>query len=491
MSGITGVLSSQKQDNLPEILEKIAHRGTSSHDIWTGPNASLGATALTALQETPGPITTPDNEKAIVMDGRLADHGSLQDLLKFHKMIGGSDTEVIIHAYEERGTRIFGRLEGEFAIAIVDGDRCILARDRLGIKPLYYGFCANAFYFASEIKGLVGIVDQVHEFPPGHFLISDQGLYPYDPYFPKSVKMDGALDSAEQLAGHLNRAVERSIPADAEVGVWLSGGVDSSVIAALARPFVDRLYAFSAGIEGAPDLQYARQVAQHIGAEYHERIYTIDEMQAVLEKVIYHLESFDAPLVHSTVSNYLVSQLASDYVPFVLSGEGGDELFAGYAYQKDYRSEIELTLSVQAAIAALHNTALQRVDRSATAFGTGVAVPFLALDVVRYALAIPARWKIRGQQKMEKWPLRQGLADTLPEDVIWRGKSKFWEGSGSGETLTNFAETAISDDEFNAGRYLGDGDQLCSKEELMYYRIFKQHFGDHIPLQEIGRTQHI
>jgi asparagine synthase (glutamine-hydrolysing) len=228
------------------------------------------------------------------MDGRLTDQDSLRELLKFHKLIDGSDTEVVLHAYEERGTRIFGRLEGEFALAIVDGDRFVLARDRLGVKPLYYGFKAEALYFASEIKGLTSIVDQVHEFPPGHFLISDQGLYPYDPYFPKPVRMDGALDSAEQLAGHLNWAVEKSIPNDAEVGVWLSGGVDSSVIAALARPFVNRLYAFSAGIEGAPDLHYARQVAQHIGAEYHEHIYTIDEMQAVLEKVIYHLESFDA-----------------------------------------------------------------------------------------------------------------------------------------------------------------------------------------------------
>jgi asparagine synthase (glutamine-hydrolysing) len=491
MSGIAGVLSPNQHDTLPEILNKIRHRGKSSPSIWIGPNACLGTTALTAIQEKPGPVSTHENERAIVMDGSIVNQDDLQDLLKFHEVIDGSDTEVILHAYEERGTRIFGRLEGEFALAIVDGDRFVLARDRLGIKPLYYGFNANTLFCSSEIKGLVGVVDKIHEFPPGHFLISDQGLYPYDPYFPKPVKMDGALDSAEQLAAHLIRAVERSIPAGAEVGVWLSGGVDSSVIAALARPFVNRLYALSAGIEGAPDLHYARQVAQHIGAKYHERIYTINEMQAVLNKVIYHLESFDAPLVHSTVSNYLVSELASDYVPFVLSGEGGDELFAGYAYQKDYQSEIELTLSVQAAIAALHNTALQRVDRSAAAFNTGVAVPFLMPDVVRYALAIPARWKIRGHQEMEKWPLRQGLVDTLPGEVIWRDKSKFWEGSGSGETLTNFAETAISDDEFIAERDLVDGNQLHSKEELMYYRIFKQHFGDHIPLQEMGRTQYV
>ncbi|MBU1662624.1 MAG: asparagine synthetase B [Chloroflexi bacterium] len=491
MSGIAGTLSRENHEIVTKMLRKTRHRGTSKPKVWEGSNAALGAIGLTAIHEKPGPITTPNGESAIVMDGRITNRTSLQGFLEFHTMVEGSDTEVILHAFEERGTRIFGRLEGEFALAIVDGERFLLVRDRLGIRPLYYGFQAGALCFASEIKALAGVVEEIREFPPGHFLISDQGLYPYQPYFPKPIQLDGALESAEQLSDHLRTAVQKAIPEGAEVGVWLSGGVDSSVIAALARPFVDRLYTFSAGIEGAPDLEYARQVAQHIGAEHYEHIYTLDEMRSVLDKTIYHLESFDAPLVHSAVSNYLVSKLASDHVPFVLSGEGGDELFAGYAYQKMYQSEVELTLSVQETIAALHNTALQRVDRSASAHSTGVGMPFLNPDVVRYALAIPARWKIRGPQEMEKWPLRQGLADTLPDEVIWRDKSKFWEGSGSGETLTNFAETAVSDEEFNAERGLGDGDQLRSKEELMYYRIFKQHFGESVPLTEIGRTAHI
>jgi asparagine synthase (glutamine-hydrolysing) len=148
-------------------------------------------------------------------------------------------------------------------------------------------------------------------------------------------------------------------------------------------------------------------------------------------------------------------------------------------------------LSIQDAICALHNTALQRVDRSAAAHNTGVAVPFLDPNVVRYALAIPARWKIRGPQEMEKWPLRQSLSHALPGEVIWRGKSKFWEGSGSGETLSVFAEGVISDEEFAAARDLGIDGQINSKEELLYYRIFKERFGDSIPLSEVGRTKYI
>ena len=179
------------------------------------------------------------------------------------------------------------------------------------------------------------------------------------------------------------------------------------MVAALARPFVARLFTFSAGMDGAEDLKYARQVADHIGARHFERIYTAKEMRAALDAVIYHLESFDAPLVNSAVANYLVSKLASEHVHFVLSGEGGDELFAGYAYQKSYNSEVELTLSVQQAIGALHNTALQRVDRSASAHGCAVASPFLDPDVVRlrrYTGALEDPWTAgNGQMAAAAW----------------------------------------------------------------------------------------
>lgn len=490
MGGIAGVLSPDRQDLIYHMLDKIKHRGTGAANVWNGPYAALGSTGLASLNEEPGPVLTPSGMRAGVCDGRLYNRDRLLGELEFHTLENNSDAEVALHFYEERGTRAIGRLEGEFALAFVEGERLLLARDRLGIRPLYYGFSEGALCFASEIKALVGIVDQVHEFPPGNFLSTDWGLFPYQPYFPKATQLDGALESAEQLVGYLRRAVRDMIPPGIEVGVWLSGGVDSSVVAVLARPMVERLHAFSAGMAGAPDLVYARQVAEHIGARYYERIYELDDMLAVLEKVIYHLESFDAPLVRSAISNYLVAELAGQHVPFVLSGEGGDELFAGYAYQKDCNSEAELTLSVQEAIAALHNTALQRVDRSAAAHHTRAGMPFLHPEVVRYALSIPAHWKIRGRQSMEKWPLRRGLAGELPEEIIWRGKVKFWQGVGSAELLAEYAGQEISDQEFARECDQGDGLQLRSKEELLYYRIFKNHFGSSLSLAEIGRTQY-
>lgn len=491
MSGFAGIRSSKRQDLVHLMLQKISYRGSSKPLIWSGTEASFGITGFQNVDETIKPLMTPSGERVIVWDGHLINAPELQEQLSLHNLSGVTDAEIVLHFYEELGSRTFGNLEGEFAFAIMDGNRLLMARDRLGIRPLYYGFYDGALIFASEIKALSDFAVSVHEFPPGCFFVSDQGIFPYRPYQPESIRLNGAMESADRLGDLLVQATDACIPEGVSIGVWLSGGVDSSVIAALADRECDELYTFSAGVKDAPDLDYAEQVAEHIGSHHFTRNFNQEEALKVLDKVIYHLESFDAPLVRSAIGNYLVAELASEHVPFVLSGEGGDELFAGYAYQKGCASEIELTLSVQNAIAALHNTALQRVDRSAAAHGTRVGLPFLDPRVVRFALAIPSRWKIRGPQDVEKWPLRKAFADELPSEVIWRGKSKFWEGSGVTDLIASHAESEISDTSFANERQLGDGSILCSKEELLYFRIFSQHFGEKVPIEEIGRTKHI
>ena len=251
---------------------------------------------------------------------------------------------------------------------------------------------------------------------------------------------------------------------------------------------VKRLYTFAGGFEGSTDLKYARVVADYLRTEHHEIVVEFKDLFSVLPEVIYHLESFDALLVRSTLVNYIVAQRASEYVDAVLSGEGGDELFAGYHYLKNLEQD-DLADELIDITQRLHNTALQRVDRSASAHGTVAFVCFLDPEVVDYALRIPARYKLH--DNIEKWILRVALDGELPEKVLKRGKAKFWKGSGVEELMADYAEHSISDGDFSVERHLANGWTLRSKEELLYYRIFKENFGDLEDYSWMGRTKKV
>lgn len=488
MSRIAGIMMPEGKNLVIQMLEKMKHPHFELTSIWEGARVTFGALKLNQVKERPGPLSVSKKGTNIIMDGRIVHSERLIPAKTGRK----PHLERIIDTYNQLGIKTFEFLEGEFALAIAEKNRLILARDHLGIRPLYYGFHNGHLCFASEIKALVDVVEEIKEFPPGHFFLSDLGLFPFKPFIPEGIEIEYPQDKAKGLYDYLSQAVERAIPSSIkEIGVWLSGGIDSSAMAALAKNNLEHVHTFSAGVEGAPDLEYSRLVARYIGAKHHERLYSLEEMLKVLDKVIYHLESFDAPLIRSAIGNYLVAEVAAEHVPFVLSGEGGDELFAGYDYQKNCKGEVELTLCIQEAIAALHNTALQRVDRSACAHGHGVATPFLDPDLVRYALAIPARLKIREENGLEKWPLRQAMAGHLPDEVVNRKKEKFWQGAGVWDILADYAEQKITNEEFAREMEINPNFHLRSKEELLYFQIFKSFFGDKVPLEEIGRTQHI
>lgn len=489
MSRIAGVDRPLRQADVAGALSVLRRPGASRPRFWSGTHATLGALDLSRLNQSAGPAVAPDAAAAAVLDGRLANAADLAALLPD----GRSPTThaaLALDLLSRQGLQALHRLEGAFALAFADRRGLVLARDRLGIRPLYYGFQNGALYFASEIKALVERVSRVHEFPPGHALLPGRGFVPLAALAPAALELADPLESARHVRQALDQAVARALDGDG-VGVWLSGGVDSSAVAASARERVERLLTFSAGTEGSPDLAFARQVARHLGARHHERVYGLEDVLAVLEQVIYQLESFDAPLVRSAVANHLVAGLAAEHTAQVLSGEGGDELFAGYAYQRQCDPGLELTLSVQDAVGQLHDTALQRVDRAAAAHATRAEVPLLDPQVVRLAMAIPSDWKINGQTPMEKWPLRKAYENHLPETVVWRAKAKFWEGAGAATLLSDHAEDAVDDSTFAAERVLGEAPALRSKEELLYYRIFRQVFGNRIPLDEVGRTAHI
>jgi len=376
-----------------------------------------------------------------------------------------------------------------FALAAESSDGLFLARDQLGVKPLYYGETDGSMAFASEVKALLTVTEDVHEFPPGTWYTPEEGFNKYGKVKTGKLPYKDVDQIASELRLKLEKAIIRRAASD-EMGTWLSGGVDSSAIAALARPHVRKLHSFVSGIEGAPDVDYGGQMATFLDTEHHVLIVTLDDLLAALPEVIYHLESFDALLVRSSITNYLTSKMVADYVGVVYSGEGGDELFAGYDYIKELPTE-EIPAECEDIVMRLHNTALQRVDRSAQAHGVIPFVPFTDMDVVEYALSIPPEYKVyRGNgNPIEKWILRKAVEDTVPDSVLWRPKAKFWQGAGVEELLAEYAESNISDSDFKRERKISNGWKLNSKEELMYYRIFKDHFGDLKQLDWMGRTK--
>ncbi len=365
-----------------------------------------------------------------------------------------------------------------------------LARGPLGVRPLYYGRSkSGTLAFASEVKALLAFTEDVNEFPPGTWYTPRDGFHRYVEVESGRLPYADPDQIALELRRRLDEAVARCL-VTSETGVWLSGGVDSSVLAALARRRVNRLHSFVGGVRGAPDLAYGEQVAAFLGTTHHSLVVACQDLVTALPEVIYHLESFDALLVRSSVVNYLTARLASDHVGAVLSGEGGDELFAGYDYIKRIPPS-EIPGELEDIVLRLHNTALQRVDRCAHAHGVIPFVPFADLDVVRYALSIPPEYKVRYRHgiAVEKWILRRAFQGLLPDTVLWRPKAKFWQGAGVTTLLAEHAETSVTDADFRRERVLPNGWRLHSKEELLYYRIFREHFGRIPNLDWMGRTK--
>jgi asparagine synthase (glutamine-hydrolysing) len=458
VAGIAGIDSDGKQEQVGQMLGRITHRGEAGSKIVETHGATLGAVWPEA-QVVPTP---PTLQQQAVWDGGRPPL---------------PDPEVL------------GQEREPFAVAVATPDGLFLARDPLGVGPLYYGRTGDgALCFASEVKALLEVTQDVREFPPGTWYDDRGGFKVFSEVEQRPVLSRDVGEIASGLRVRLEQAVCRRVDGGV-IGCWLSGGLDSSALAALARPHVSKLHTFAAGLSGAPDLGFARQVADFLDTEHHQVVVTLDELLGVLPEVIYHLESFDALLLRSSVTNYLAGKLAANYVGAVFSGEGGDELFAGYAYLQELRPD-QLPAELVDITRRLHNTALQRVDRSAGAHSLVAHVPFLDSDVVEYAMRIPSQLKLqRDGEATEKWILRQSLVDTLPDEVLWRRKAKFWQGAGVGDLLAQYAEEQIADDEFSRERYLPNGWVLDTKEELMYYRIFRSHFGELSNLSWMGRTK--
>lgn len=492
IAGIVGSYTNEDKNKFQRMLDVMEYRGPDESSVKDTPICLLGHKRLSIISPNNGiqPISNEDATAWIVCNGEIYNYRQLKkEHLQKHRFSRGSDSEVALHLYEEYGKSCVDYMDGMFAFVISDCRSAhpdiFAARDPLGIKPLYYGQNAGKFYFASELKCLYPVVDEIKEFPAGHYFTLAEGLVPYrtvqglmerrSPYGQESLE-----EIERQIRFLLEKSVKKRLMADVPLGVLLSGGLDSSLIAAIACKYNQTgrpVQSFCIGLQGSADLEAAKSVAAYIGTEHHECIYTEQEVLEAIPRVVYHLESFDPSLVRSAIPTYFVSRLAARYVKVILSGEGADELFAGYAYMENMTDTRALGRELARVLGLLHNINLQRMDRMSMAHSLEGRVPFLDEELVNYVLGLPTELKGRNK-KIEKWLLRASFDKTkyLPEKVLWRKKAEFSEGSGTKDFLEKTFDQCISDLELRTAKdriLKEDNIQIRSKQELYFYRVFR------------------
>lgn len=476
MCGIVGMVGHADNDILEMMMDKMKHRGPDASGKMISPKhgVALGHRRLSIMDPTGGdqPLFNENGKIAVAANGEIYNYPEIQKRLKKrHCIKTGNDSEAIVHLFEDFQTDSVNQLDGMYAFVIADEEKLFAARDPIGIKPLYWGEIDASLVFASELKAFPPKTKSVSEFPPGSSFHSGMGFSPYYtvPELPYRV---GSVNSyIKKIRRTLERAVVKRLMSDVPLGAFLSGGLDSSIIAAIARQHIDELHTFSVGIDGSADLKAARVVADFLDCRHHEYVLTPEEVWQKLPEIIYHLESFDQDLVRSAVPCYFTSRIASDYVKVILTGEGADELFGGYTYYKDISGRSTLHSELHRSVASLHNINLQRVDRMTMAHGIEGRVPFLDLEMIELGQLIPPDMKLYGNPPIEKWILRRAFEDLLPKAIIWRDKEQFDEGSGASKMMEMLTFENSSDINFYDYAKIHPRDQLKSHEESCYHRM--------------------
>jgi asparagine synthase (glutamine-hydrolysing) len=503
MCGIAGCFGTRDTETINKMLDALPHRGPNDRGIHTFNHTVFGHTRLSIVDVARGhqPILANGGRTGIICNGEIYNFKEIrQKLDDKYQFTTSSDTEVILNLYREKGPECVKELDGMFAFAISDGDDFMLARDPIGIKPLYYGYVEGKLYFTSELGAMtLAGVDEVHEFPAGHYYTPKEGFVEY--YRIPEIQ-DHMLTDVEETCQLIRetfiRSVKKRLLSDKEihVGSFCSGGVDSSLVAAIAAEEIPHLHTFVVGMkdkngEESDDLKASRIAAKHIGSTHHELIFTEDEYYEALPIVIKKLESYDPSLVRCAVPCYFTCKLAAEHVTVVLTGEGADELFTGYHYMKHYPMDV-LNKEAQRCIGNLHNINLQRADRMGMLFSLELRVPFLDVEMIDLAMKIPPELKIRESEKVgdkiEKWILRMAFQDTnyLPDDILWRYKVQYTQGAGCESLGERLAESEVSQDEFERIKAENPRATINSREAAYYYKIFRQYHPQDSVLGSIG-----
>lgn len=471
MAGIAGIFGPKSSmEDVEQMLQTIAHRGLDEKSVHQAEQLSMAAGAP-GLSAARGTGLARNDQAVVAFDGEIYNE----------RMEGEADADVALTLHRTYGRAFAGHLQGVFACAIHDGDELLLARDAVGVRPMYWGPTAEGgVAFASEAKALVGVSDDVSELPPGTTWSSRSGLAGYVPQYPPTPVPSSLEEATASVRESLMAAVERRLEDGAVGACLLSGGLDSSIIACAAYQLGSRVPLVTVGLDGAPDLEHARTVASHLGAEHHVELYTPEQIEEAVPQAVWVLESFDEDCVSGAISNLFASSAARNFTNCILSGEGGDELFGGYHLLKELPTETERLRMMGRLIEVAYNTAVQRLDRAM--FGNGITyrTPFIDTQVIALALQLPVSWKIHPTddgELVEKFILREAFRDLLPEAIYRRPKLRFSAGTGTDGLMDCLAEAHVSREAFaQAENPTAEGYVLSSPKELWYYRLFKERF---------------
>ena len=488
----------------PQVLEmskKVRHRGPDWSGIYSHKNAILAHERLAIVDPASGkqPLYSEDKKLILAANGEIYNHRELRKQFEGkYNFQTESDCEVILALYKEKGVHFIDEMNGIFGFAIydVEKDEYFVARDHMGIIPLYMGWDSNGtFYVASELKALEGVCTKIELFPPGHYLTSKDGQlkrWYHRDWMEYDVVKENQT-SINEIHDALEAAVHRQLMSDVPYGVLLSGGLDSSVTSAIAKKYASKrvesddtqaawwpqLHSFSVGLEGSPDLAAAQLVADHIGTIHHEIKFTIQEGLDAIKDVIYNLETYDITTIRASTPMYLMARVIKSMgIKMVLSGEGADELFGGYLYFHKAPNAKEFHEETVRKLNKLHMYDCLRANKSLASWGIEGRVPFLDKEFMDVAMSINPQDKMINGERMEKWVVRKAFENYLPESVVWRQKEQFSDGVGYSwiDTLKEVVNTKISDEQLENAHYRFPIQTPQNKEEFYYRSIFEEHF---------------
>lgn len=506
MCGIVGVFDlkvnhTELRTTVLKMVKKVRHRGPDWSGIFDCEKAILAHERLAIVDPQSGgqPLKSSDGNLILAVNGEIYNHKEIRKRYEnSYEFQTQSDCEVILPLYRDKGPGFLEDLNGIFAFAIYDRekDSYFIARDHIGIIPLYKGWDKYGnFYVASELKALEGVCNRIEEFLPGHYLYSRDGVMIkwYNRDWMEYEAVENNKSSIDDLRSALEASVHRQLMSDVPYGVLLSGGLDSSVISAIAKKYSPKriesddileawwpqLHSFAIGLEGSPDITAARKVAGHIGTVHHEIKYTVEEGLDALRDVIYQIETFDVTTVRASTPMYLLARVIKSMgVKMVLTGEGSDEIFGGYLYFHKAPDAKSFHVETLRKISRLHLYDCLRANKSLAAWGVEGRVPFLDKEFIDVAMRLNPADKMISNGRIEKWLLRKAFENYLPADVAWRQKEQFSDGVGYNwiDTLKAVADREVSDEQLANAKYRFPVKPPMSKEEYFYRTIFSEHF---------------